>query len=136
MAKERPPHRPKASSRLLAPFVWSNWALAWVSYLLSRLAIFKVLEYAGKLTILSATILWIAGASDRDKADQRTAWSVVNAKGGGRREALETSLQPRGQSSRPKWRSSLFWRHRLAQRRSTMGRFLLSGYSQRRTRAL
>jgi Pentapeptide repeats (8 copies) len=89
MEQERPPKRPKDSKRVLAPFTWFNWALEWVAYGLSGLAIFKVLEYAGKLTILSAAVFWITGASDREKADQRAAWSVVNAKGGGRREALE-----------------------------------------------
>src|SRR5262249_2309404 len=55
----------------------------------SGLAIFKVLEYAGKLTILSAVVLWIMGAPERENADRRAAWTIVNAQGGGRREALE-----------------------------------------------
>jgi uncharacterized protein YjbI with pentapeptide repeats len=89
MAQEHPPKRPTDSKRFLAPFAWFNWALEWVAYGLSGLAIFKVLEYAGKLTILSAAVFWIMGASERENTDQRAAWSVVNAKGGGRREALE-----------------------------------------------
>jgi uncharacterized protein YjbI with pentapeptide repeats len=63
--------------------------LDWIAYGLSGLAIFKVLEYAGKLTILGAAILWITGGAERKSADERAAWAIVDAQGGGRREALD-----------------------------------------------
>jgi Pentapeptide repeats (8 copies) len=89
MLDEPPPQRPQRGSPVLAPFAWLNWVLEWVAYRLSGLAIFKVLEYAGKLTILGAAILWIAGAPERENAERRAAWTIVNSQGGGRREALE-----------------------------------------------
>jgi hypothetical protein len=89
MSDKRPPPRPRSGPPFLAPLVWLNWTLEWVAYRLSGLAIFKVLEYAGKLTILSAVILWITGAPERENAARRAAWTIVDAQGGGRREALE-----------------------------------------------
>jgi len=83
------PIRPKPRSYVSAPFLWIDWALQWIAYLAGNLAVFRVLEYAGKLTVLVALIAWIAEYPQRQQAAVRTAWSIVNAKGGGRKEALE-----------------------------------------------
>jgi hypothetical protein len=83
------PVRPSPTSRLSAPFVWLDWACQWIAYLASSLAVFRVLEYAGKLTVLVALITWLADSSERQKTAIRTAWSVVNTKGGGRKDGLE-----------------------------------------------
>jgi Pentapeptide repeats (8 copies) len=87
---EDKPQRPPATSPwFIAPFLWFNWACAWIAYALSNVALLKVLEYAGKATVLVAVVIWLFQAPEREEADRRTAWSVVNSKGGGRREALE-----------------------------------------------
>ena len=39
--------------------------------------------------MLVAVIIWLLQGHQREEADRRTAWSVVNSQGGGRREALE-----------------------------------------------
>jgi hypothetical protein len=54
-----------------------------------NIAVFRVLEYAGKLTVLIALITWITEFPERQKAAIRAAWSIVNEKGGGRKENLE-----------------------------------------------
>jgi uncharacterized protein YjbI with pentapeptide repeats len=83
------PAYPTTTSRLAKPFLWIDWACQWIAYLAGNLAVFRVLEYAGKLTVLIALITWIADYPERQKEAIRTAWSVVNAKGGGRKESLE-----------------------------------------------
>ena len=55
----------------------------------SSVALFQILEYAGKLGILIAVITYFADYEKRRQADIRAAWSVVNVKGGGRKQALE-----------------------------------------------
>jgi hypothetical protein len=87
--QQKRPARPTPKSLLSAPFLWGDWACQWIAYWAGSLAIFRVLEYAGKLTVLIALIVWITEIPERRQAGIRTAWSVVNAKGGGRKEALE-----------------------------------------------
>src|SRR5260370_26137730 len=83
------PVRPSSTSPLSAPFQWIDWTCQWIAYLASNLAVFRVLEYAGKLTVLVALITWLADYPERQKTAIRTAWSVVDAKGGGRKDSLE-----------------------------------------------
>jgi hypothetical protein len=83
------PVRPTPTSRLAAPFRWLDWCCQWLAYWAGNLAVFRVLEYAGKLTVLVALIFWIAEIPDRRKAAIQTAWTVVTSKGGGRKEALQ-----------------------------------------------
>lgn len=52
-------------------------------------SILKLLDHAGKLTILVAIGMWVLEYPDRKRSETRAAWAVVNAKGGGRMEALE-----------------------------------------------
>jgi Pentapeptide repeats (8 copies) len=88
MASDQPT-QPTPTSYVSAPFLWVNWGCQWIAYLASNLAVFQVLEYAGKLTVLVALITWIADYPERQKEAIRTAWSVVTAKGGGRKDNLE-----------------------------------------------
>jgi Pentapeptide repeats (8 copies) len=83
------PTRPSDTSVWSAPFLWVNWGCEWIAYLASKFAFFQVLEYAGKLTVLIALIYWIADYRERQEAAIQTAWSVLNTKGGGRKESLE-----------------------------------------------
>jgi hypothetical protein len=83
------PVRPASTSYVSAPFLWIDWICQWIAYLASNLAIFRVLEYVGKLGILVTVIWWIAEYPERQREAIRTAWSVVNTKGGGRLESLK-----------------------------------------------
>ena len=80
---------PTPTSYASAPFLWIDWTCQWLAYLAGNLAAFRVLEYAGKLTVLAALIAWIADYPERQQTAIRAAWSVVNAKGGGRKDSLE-----------------------------------------------
>jgi len=83
------PTKPRPNSYISSPFLWIDWVCQWIAFSASNLSVFKVLEYAGKLTVLVALITWIAEIPERKKTEVRTAWSIVNAKGGGRKESLE-----------------------------------------------
>jgi Pentapeptide repeats (8 copies) len=83
------PVRPSPTSYLSAPLLWFNWICQWIAYLASNLAIFTVLDYGGKLAILVTVIWWFVEYPERQREAIRTAWSVVNAKGGGRMENLK-----------------------------------------------
>jgi hypothetical protein len=83
------PQKPATSSRFLAPFLWFEWACAWIAYGLDNLAMFRVLEFAGKAIVVVGVVIWICTASRREQATVWVAWSAVNSKGGGRRDALE-----------------------------------------------
>ena len=82
------PSRPSGGSIWAAPLLWFNWVCEWVAYVASNVALFQILEYAGKLGILIAVITYFADYEKRRQADIRAAWSVVNVKGGGK-QALE-----------------------------------------------
>lgn len=87
--EQKHPVRPRPKSYCSAPFLWIDWICQWIAFLAGNLAVFRVLEYAGKLTVLVALIAWISDYPQRQKAAIRTAWSVVDANGGGRKEALQ-----------------------------------------------
>jgi hypothetical protein len=86
---QKRPVRPKPKSYFSAPFLWIDWLCQWIAFLAGNLAVFRVLEYAGKLTVAIALITWIAGYPQRQQAAIQAAWSIVNTKGGGRKAALE-----------------------------------------------
>src|SRR3954451_11731828 len=70
-----------------------EWALEWLVYWCKGLAVFEVLEFAGRASVLVALIVWISEASDREKQKHYRAWELINsARGstgdGGRRDAL------------------------------------------------
>jgi uncharacterized protein YjbI with pentapeptide repeats len=83
------PIRPVPTSYVSAPGLWLDWACQWIAYWAGSLAVFRVLDYAGKLGILVALIFWVADYPERQRTAIRTAWAVVNEKGGGRKENLE-----------------------------------------------
>jgi hypothetical protein len=84
----RPIYNPLAS-RVPTPLARINWICQWIVYVASGSPIFKALEYVGKLAILVALYSWFADIPEQRRTAIRTAWSVVNAKGGGRKEGLK-----------------------------------------------
>jgi len=71
-----------------------EWWLEWLVYWCRGLAIFEVLEFAGRASVLVALIVWISEAGDREKQKHYRAWELINsARGstgdGGRRDALQ-----------------------------------------------
>lgn len=71
-----------------------EWGLEWLVYWCKGLAIFEVLEFAGRASVLVAVILWFWEADDRAKQNQYRAWELINsARGstgdGGRLNALQ-----------------------------------------------
>src|SRR6266851_8931842 len=88
-ALKPPPGYPAPTSYFSAPFVWLDWGCRWVAYWASNLGFIQVLEYAGKLGVLVAVVTWLLDIPEQRRAAIRTAWSVVNAKGGGRKESVE-----------------------------------------------
>ncbi len=86
----------RASVRLkfLIPLLYLEWMAEWTAYILSRLSVLEVLEYAGTLSILVGVIFYFADAGDRLQQKHYQAWQVINTaqgKGGngGRIDALE-----------------------------------------------
>ena len=77
--KQKEPVRPSPKSRWSAPFLWFEWTMEWTVYWFSGLAIFQVLEYIGKLSILFGVILYIAEAPARRERALADAWLFVNA---------------------------------------------------------
>jgi hypothetical protein len=71
-----------------------EWALEWLVYRCRNLAIFEVLEFAGRASVLIALLVWLWEADDRKKQSHYRAWELINsARGaigdGGRRDALQ-----------------------------------------------
>jgi hypothetical protein len=68
--------------------------LEWFVYRLRSLALFDLLELAGRATVLVVAIFWFLEAGDRAKERHYRAWDLINsARGstgdGGRRDALQ-----------------------------------------------
>jgi hypothetical protein len=68
--------------------------MEWAAYWLSTLAIFTVLEYIGKLSIVVAVIFYFLEAPTRRKQAQYDAWRVITSNegkpgSGGRIQALQ-----------------------------------------------
>ncbi|MGF7213789.1 hypothetical protein GGE65_008439 [Skermanella aerolata] len=71
-----------------------EWALEWLVYWCKGLAIFEILEFIGRASVLIAVILWFWEAENRKKQKHYRAWELINsARGstgdGGRRNALQ-----------------------------------------------
>jgi Pentapeptide repeats (8 copies) len=76
------------------PFVWAEWCMEWAAYCLSEFALFTVLEYLGKLSIVVAVIFYFLEAPTRRKQAQYDAWRVITSNeakpgNGGRIQALQ-----------------------------------------------
>ena len=68
--------------------------MEWFVYRLRSLALFDLLELAGRCTVLVVAIFWVLEADNRAKERHYRAWDLVNsARGstgdGGRRDALQ-----------------------------------------------
>lgn len=59
--------RPPDSHWGMMPLVYIEWAMEWIAHWLGRLAIFKVLEYAAKFSIVVAVVFYFLEAPDRKK---------------------------------------------------------------------
>jgi hypothetical protein len=77
----RKPKEPRPKYWITAPFHWIEWCLEWISYSLGKLALFKVLEYCARLTILLAVILYIYEAPARRRISENNAVLAVRAAG-------------------------------------------------------
>ena len=92
---EKRPVKPNLNWKdLSAFFIWFEWIMEWIVYGLSKLAFFKILEFAAKLTILLALILYFYEAPQRKRQAELNAWQIVNSAmnqkaASGRVEALE-----------------------------------------------
>ncbi len=76
------------------PFYLFEWCMEWASYIMSRQASFKVLEFIGRMSVLVAVIFYFLEADDRKQTAHRIAWHVINSANGqsgdgGRSDALE-----------------------------------------------
>jgi hypothetical protein len=72
----------------------AEWGLERFVYCLRSLALFDLLELAGRVTVLVAVIFWFLEAGDRAKERHYRAWDLINAArgstgDGGRRDALQ-----------------------------------------------
>jgi hypothetical protein len=71
-----------------------EWASEWIVYWSRNWDFVKVLELAGKFTVVVAVFFYFSEAGDRQKAKHYRAWELINsARGstgdGGRRDALQ-----------------------------------------------
>ena len=71
-----------------------EWGLEWFVYRLRSLALFDLLELAGRCTVLVVAIFWVLEADNRAKERHYRAWDLINsARGstgdGGRINALQ-----------------------------------------------
>ena len=76
--KEKP-KRPSPKSVWTAPFFWMEWAIEWAVYTLSRLAIVKLLEFAGRFAIVVAVILFFTESEERARNARYAAWQLINS---------------------------------------------------------
>ncbi len=109
MGKEEP-QRPRSwketsascKGQLFRCLLAFEWVCRWVVYGLSKVTLLKVLEYFGKLTLLTSLILWIypgfpqrkQASDDSKKSRHYVAWQTINSAIGkpgnaGRSDALQ-----------------------------------------------
>ena len=74
--------------------MWTEWGMEWAAYWLSELALFRLLEYIGKLSIVVAVIFYFLEVPTRRKQVQYDAWRVITSNegktgSGGRIQALQ-----------------------------------------------
>jgi hypothetical protein len=80
--------------RWLIPLARAEWAAEWGYHSLRRLALFDLLELAGRFAIVVAVVVWFWEADDRAKQHHYRAWELINAargstSDGGRKDALQ-----------------------------------------------
>src|SRR3954469_4606857 len=54
-----------------------EWALEWLVYWCRGLAIFEVLEFTGRASVLVAVIWWFWEAGDRTKQSHYRVWELI-----------------------------------------------------------
>jgi Pentapeptide repeats (8 copies) len=96
--KPQKPIRPQPTSLWMGLFLWPEWMMEWLLYILSQMAIFEILDILSKLSILVGAIFFIHEAGDRKEQKHLEAWKVIasmrNQPGnGGRISALENLRQ-------------------------------------------
>ncbi len=88
-------HQPLTrQARVLRPFIAAERGLERFVNWLGSLALFQLLEYAGRLTVLAAVIFYFIEAPERRKQAHYQAWQLINSaqgqiSSGGRIEALQ-----------------------------------------------
>lgn len=85
--KERHPRWPNLPGRI-------EWNLERLVYWCRDLAVFDILEFAGRLSLVVGLVIWFLESGERTKQKHYRAWELINsARGstgdGGRREALQ-----------------------------------------------
>jgi hypothetical protein len=63
----------------MGPFLWFDWSMAWIVYWCSKISFFRVLEYVGKLSIVTGVILYIYEAPERKQRTLSDAWLLINS---------------------------------------------------------
>jgi hypothetical protein len=53
--------------------------MGWIVYWCSRISFFKVLEYVGKLSIVTGVIIYIYEAPERKQRTLSDAWLLINS---------------------------------------------------------
>ena len=71
-----------------------EWSMEWFVYRLRSLALFDLLELAGRCTVLVVAIFWMLEADNRAKERHYRAWDLINSARGspgdcGRKDALQ-----------------------------------------------
>jgi len=95
----RPPEpwhevKKRALHHCLIPLYYANWLGEWTAFVLGKLSLWEVLEYAGSFSVLIAVVFYFADSGNRIKQKHYMAWQVINTaqgKGGsgGRADAME-----------------------------------------------
>lgn len=93
-SKPEKPERPEPKSFLHGCYQYPEWCLEWVLYVLSKMAIFEILDILSKLGVIVAVILFFSEAKEHQQRKQYEAWQVIiNMQGksgnGGRIAAIE-----------------------------------------------
>jgi hypothetical protein len=93
-SKLEKPERPEPKSFWYGCYEYPEWCLEWLLYVLSKMAIFDILDLLSKLGVIVAVILFFSEAKERQQRKQYEAWQVIinmqNKSGnGGRITAIE-----------------------------------------------
>jgi Pentapeptide repeats (8 copies) len=93
--ESKSPIRPEPTSFLTGLFLWPEWGMEWILYILSQMALFEILSILSKLSILVGFIFFVCEAGDRKELKHLEAWRVIvsmrNQSGnGGRISALQS----------------------------------------------
>lgn len=88
-------HKPSLTKQFLHPLYFLERNLETVAVFLKRLAIFEILNYVSKLTIILGVLTYLLGAEERQQQAHNEAWKIINsskgqATSGGRIAALES----------------------------------------------